>query len=214
MNYFCNPSYGHNGQGIYTMNSWGDVDIFMVDGRWWRSADDITDSINGKPNPEKTVIGAQQMNWLKNSLSYSLATFKIVMFGSQVLNPVSPFDKLADFPVEYQELMGFLEQQKINGVLFLSGDRHHSEIIKVDRPGTYPLHDITISPLTSGTHQFGAAERNNPYRVVGVAEKQNYGRFTVSGPRNDRQLKVDMLGVKGDLLATWSVSEKELKTPK
>lgn len=213
MNYFCNPSYGHNGQGIYTMNSWADVDIFMVDGRWWRSADEITDSINGQPNPDKTVLGAQQMNWLKNSLSYSQATFKIVMFGSQVINPVSPFDKLLDFPIEYQELMGFLEQQKINGVLFLSGDRHHSEIIKVDRPGTYPLHDITISPLTSGTHQFGAAEKNNPYRIIGIDEKQNYGKFTVSGPRNNRQLKVDMIGVKGDLLATWSVSEKELKTP-
>lgn len=214
MNYFCNPSYGHNGQGIYTMNSWADVDIFMIDGRWWRSADDLLDSIDGKPNPDKSMMGAQQLAWLKNSLSYSTATFKLVMFGSQVINPVSPFDKLADFPLEYQEFMAFLQQQKIDGVVFLSGDRHHSEIIKVDRPGTYPLYDVTISPLTSGTHQFGAAEKNNPYRIIGVAEKQNYGRFTVSGPRNERSLKVDMLGVKGDLLGTWTISEKELKTPR
>jgi len=212
MHYFCNPSYGHNGQGIYTMNSWADIDIFMVDGRWWRSADEILDSIDGKPNPDKQMMGEQQLTWLKNSLSYSLATFKIIMVGSQVLNPVSPFDKLTDFPNEYQQLMNFLNQQKTNGVVFLSGDRHHSEIIKVDRPGTYPLYDITISPLTSGTHRFGAVEKNNPYRVIGVEEKQNYGRFSFSGPRNNRVMKVEMIGVKGELLGTWTISEKELKS--
>jgi len=96
--YFCNPSAGENGQGIYTMTNWGDVDVFMTDDRWWRSADRMKDSVNGKPNPEKRMLGKQQMEWLKNSLLYSNATFKIIAVGSQVLNPVSPFDKWRDFP--------------------------------------------------------------------------------------------------------------------
>ena len=37
--YFCNPSAGENGQGIYTMTSWGDADIFITDNRWWRTKD-------------------------------------------------------------------------------------------------------------------------------------------------------------------------------
>lgn len=211
--YFCNPSAGENGQGIYTMTSWGDVDVFMTDDRWWRSADRMKDSVNGKPNPEKRMLGKQQMEWLKNSLLYSNATFKIIAVGSQVLNPVSPFDKWWDFPAEYDELMHFLKEYNINGVLFLTGDRHHSEIIKVEREGTYPLYDITCSPLTSGTHTFGAAEKNNPYRVLGIDEKQNYTRFSFSGKRNDRKLTVEYLGVKGEILGSWSVSEKELKSP-
>lgn len=211
-NYWCNPSYGENGQGIYTMLTWGDADIFITDDRWWRSADDTKDSVNGFPNPEKEFLGQQQMEWLKNSLLYSSATFKIIAVGSQVLNPVSPFDKWRDFPAEYTELMDFLQEYRINGVLFLTGDRHHSEIIKVERPGTYPLYDITVSPLTSGTHVFGSAEKNNPYRVLGIDQLQNYGRFSFSGPRNDRKLTVDFLGLKGEKLGTWSVSEKELKT--
>ena len=210
--YFCNPSAGENGQGIYTMTSWGDADIFMTDDRWWRSADRMKDSVDGKPNPEKRVLGEQQMEWLKNSLLYSSATFKIIALGSQVLNPVSPFDKLGNFPVEYDELMNFIKEYKINGVLFLTGDRHHSEIIKVDRPGTYALYDITVSPLTSGTHSFGGAEKNNPYRVLGIDEKQNYARFSFSGKRNERKLLVEFFGVKGDKLGEWSVSENELKT--
>lgn len=211
--YFCNPSSGENGQGIYTMTSWGDADIFMTDDRWWRSADRMKDSVNGQSNPEKRMLGKQQMDWLKNSLLYSAATFKIIAVGSQVLNPVSPFDKWQDFPAEYDELMQFIKEYKINGVIFLTGDRHHSEIIKVERPNTYPLYDITVSPLTSGTHTFGGAEKNNPYRVLGIDEKQNYARFSFSGKRNDRKLTVEFFGVKGEALGTWSISEKELKTP-
>jgi alkaline phosphatase D len=211
--YFCNPSSGENGQGIYTMTSWGDADIFMLDDRWWRSADKIKDSMDGKPNPDKRMFGVQQMEWLKNSLLFSSATFKIIATGSQVLNTVSPYDKLVDFPAEYYELMSFLKEYKVNGVVFLTGDRHHSEIIKTERPGTYSLYDITVSPLTSGTHKFYGPEKDNPYRVFGLDEKQNYGKFSFSGPRNNRKLTVEFIGVKGDKLGEWSIHEKDLKTP-
>lgn len=211
--YFCNPSAGENGQGIYTMTSWGDADIFLTDDRWWRSADDMADSINGLPNPEKKMLGDQQMEWLKNSLLYSTATFKIVVVGSQVLNPVSPFDKWRDFPAEYQAFMDFLAANKIPGVLFLTGDRHHSEIIKTERPGAYPLYDVTVSPLTSGTHSFGGVEKNNPYRVYGLDQQQNYARFSFSGDRGNRKLTVSFFGVKGEAFGNWSISEKELKNP-
>jgi alkaline phosphatase D len=212
--YFCNPSSGENGQGIYTMTSYGDVDLFLTDDRWWRSADRVKDSINGQPNPAKKMLGVQQMEWLKNSLLHSNATFKIITVGSQVLNPASPFDKWKDFPVEYFELMQFLEEYKINGVLFLTGDRHHSEIIKVERPGTYALYDITVSPLTSGTHKFGSAEANNPYRIFGLDQKQNYGKFMLSGARGSRKLSVEFLGVKGEKLGEWSIMENELRSPR
>ena len=211
--YFCNPSSGQNGQGIYTMTTWGDADIFITDNRWWRSADATKDSIDGKPNSEKRMLGKQQMDWLKNSLLYSSATFKIITVGSQVLNPVSPFDKWRNFPAEYDELMNFLKEYNISGVVFLTGDRHHSEIIKVERPGTYPLYDITVSPLTSGTHIFGAAEKNNPYRVLALDQKQNYGKISFTGKRGERKMTVEYLGIKGEKLNEWSIAENDLKTP-
>ncbi len=213
MDYFCNPSYGENGQGIYSMFSWGDADFFLTDGRWFRSEDRVKDSVNGKPNPDKRMLGEQQMEWLKNALLFSNATFKIVVVGSQVLNSVSPYDKWSDFPVEYNEMMNFLSDNRINGVLFLTGDRHHSEIIKLERPNSYSLYDITVSPLTSGTHKFGGVEANNPLRVFGLDEKQNYARISISGKRNERKLSVEFLGVKGEKLGEWNIMEKDLKTP-
>ena len=194
------------------MTSFGDADIFMLDDRWWRSADEMKDSINGKPNPSKRMFGDQQLEWLKNSLLYSSATFKIITTGSQILNSVSPYDKLLDFPIEYVELMSFLNDNKIDGVIFLTGDRHHSEVIKTERKGNYPLYDITVSPLTSGTHKFGLAEQNNPFRVIGIDGKQNYGRVSFSGKLNERKLTVEFVGVKGEKLGEWSISEKDLKT--
>ncbi len=210
--YWMNPSYGMNNQGVYTKWSYSDVDFFLMDDRWWRSADDSKDSIAGVPNPSKRMWGAEQFEWLKNSLLSSKATFKIILNGSQLLNPVSPYDKLLDFPAEYQELMDFLQLQKINGILFMSGDRHHSEVIKIDRVGTYPLYDITVSPLTSGTHIFGGPEKNNPYRVLGIDQKQNFGKVSVTGERGKRKLQVDFLGVRGELLDNWSIDEQTLKS--
>jgi alkaline phosphatase D len=212
--FWANPSYGENGMGIYTRISYGDVDIFMLDDRTWRSSDRLADSVDGKPNPLKKMFGDQQMEWLKNAMAGSIATFKIIATGSQVLNPRSPFDCFRKFPVEYHDLMQFIKTQKITGVLFLTGDRHHSEVIRVDGLTDYPLYDITVSPLTAGTHVFGRDEQNNPFRVAGVDQKQNYGRVSLTGKPKDRKLTVTFIGVKGEDLGEWSVHEKELQVIK
>jgi alkaline phosphatase D len=214
MSYWANPSYGENGQGIYTKISHGDVDIFMLDDRTWRSADNWDDSVSGKPNPEKKMFGEKQMQWLREALVGSSATFKIIATGSQVLNPRSPFDCFRRFPAEYHPFMQFLREEKISGVVFLTGDRHHSEVIKVEGLTDYPMYDITVSPLTSGTHVFGSDEKDNPFRVIGIDQKQNYGRISIAGKAKDRRLTVRFLGVKGEALGEWSVHENELKKQK
>lgn len=209
--YWANPSYGEDGKGIYSKISYSDMDIFLLDDRTWRASDNLEDSVDGKPNPLKKMFGEQQMRWLKNALAGSGATFKVIATGSQVLNPVSPFDCFRKFPVEYYELMDFIRKEKISGVLFLTGDRHHSEVIRVEGLLSYPLYDITASPLTSGTHVFGAAEKDNPYRVYGLDQKQNYAQVSVTGKPKERVLRVIFKGLNGEKLGEWSVGEAELK---
>lgn len=213
MNYTCNPSYGEKDEGIYSIVSYSDVDIFLTDDRYFRSEDDILDSIDGKPNADKTYFGKTQMEWLKNALSYSKATFKIIATGGQVLNTANKFECMQQYSVEYNELLKFLSDQKINGVLFFTGDRHHSEVIKMDRLGMYSLFDITNSPYTSGVSKAKGMELNNPARVAGtLVEAQNFSKVTVKGKKNERVLVVEFIGLKGEKLGGWQINENNLKT--
>ena len=214
MNYWTNPSYGEDGEGIYTKITKNDVDIFMLDDRWWRSADAMADSVDGKPNADKRMWGKKQLEWLKNALLISNGntniSFRIIATGSQVLNPVSPYDCAAHYPAELTELENFLQENKIKDVIFLDGDRHHSEIIKVQKDGMYPLYDITASALTSGVSKFAGPEKDSPYRLLGIDETQNFTKITVSGKKNDRTLQVEYFDPKGAKLAAWQVLQKEL----
>jgi alkaline phosphatase D len=124
---------------------------------------------------------------------------------------MSPYDCFRHFSIEYKELMDFLTETKINGVVFLTGDRHHSEVIKSERTNAYTLYDVTSSPLTSGSHKFGGPEKNNPYRVAGVDNIQNYSRISFSGTRKDRKMKVEFIDTKGNILKDWSIDAKQLR---
>ncbi|HRI19561.1 MAG TPA: alkaline phosphatase D family protein [Panacibacter sp.] len=214
MKYWANPSYGMNGQGIYTKVSWNDVDVFMLDDRWYRSDDGMPDSINGQPNPGKKMLGDVQMEWLKTALVQSngntLINFRIIAVGSQVLNPYSPYDCFHHFPKEYNELMDFIAANKIKGIVFVTGDRHHSEVIKAERPGSYTLYDITASPFTSGIGKTRGAEINNPVRVGAEIDEQNYARFTFSGKPKERKLTVNFVGLHGETLSEWSIMAADL----
>jgi len=211
-NYTLNPSYGEDGKGIYTKMSYGDVDFFLTDNRYFRSNDKLVDSIDGKPNTAKTYFGSMQMEWLKNALLYSSSPFKIIASGSQVLNPVSTAESLRDYSYEYHELMNFITAHKITGVIFFTGDRHHSEVIKLERPTAYTLYDITISPLTASVGTLRGSEINNPARLPNtLVEAQNFGNISVTGPKDNRVLKVEFIGIKGDKIAEWKVNERELR---
>jgi alkaline phosphatase D len=170
--------------------------------------------VDGKPNPAKRMFGQKQMDWLKNALINSTAPFKIIVSGSQVLNIASSQDCLKEYPTEFEELLGFLQAEKIPGVIFMTGDRHHSEVIRYKLPEGYTMYDITTSPLTAGIAAVRDAEKENPDRVPGtLVEAQNYSRISISGAQRQRKLKVEFLGIKGEKLAEWSVDEGELKFP-
>jgi alkaline phosphatase D len=214
MDYWANPSYGANGQGIYSKFSWNGVDFFLLDDRWFRADDKMPDSINGQPNPSKKMFGDEQMHWLKNALLLSAGDantgFRMIITGSQVLNPFAPGDCLRHYPVEYNELISFIADNKINGVVFVTGDRHHSEIIKGITPNCYPLFDITVSPLTSAVSATRGAERNNPARISKETDTQNYGRFSFTGSGQDRKMQVEIIGTDGSKLDEWGITLKEI----
>jgi alkaline phosphatase D len=211
-NYWLNPSYGEDEKSIYTKISYADVDYFLLDDRYFRSEPNLPDSIDGMLNKDKTFFGTQQLDWLKNSLLFSNAPFKIIVTGSQVLNPLNKYECMQEYPYEYNQLLSFINEQKIKGIIFLTGDRHHSEIIKLNRTSLYPLYDITVSPYTSGVSKVSGAEENNPNRVNNtLIEAQNFAKISFTGKKGERLMSVDFIGIKGEKLGAWSISEKEIR---
>ncbi len=213
MDYWPNPTFGQNNEGIYTNFTHNDADFFLMDDRYFRSADDMAETVDGKPNPDKKMYGDVQMEWLKNALLSSSAPFKFIVTGSQVLNPNSSKDCLRHYPAEFEALMSFIESNKVEGVLFLTGDRHHSEVIKLERKGAYSLYDITASPLTSGVSGvLNSKEKDNPTRVLGsLVIEQNFAKISITGPKSNRQLNIDFINMDGKKQGGFSVNEKDLK---
>ncbi len=210
--YWLNPNSGENNEGIYTMFNYGDVDFFLLDDRFFRSDVKMPDSINNLTNEDKAYFGKKQLDWLKNNLLFSKATFKIIVTGNQVLNPINNYECVEHYPKEYNDLIGFLTNQKINGVVFLTGDRHHSEVIEMPRPNAYPLYDITVSPLTSGVGKVSGKELDNPFRVANtLIEAQNFGKISFFGSKGNRTMKVDFIDKNGANLGSWFVEEGKLK---
>jgi alkaline phosphatase D len=219
--YFCNPTSGIDNKGIYTKINYADVDLFLLDGRYFKTSDKLSDSINGQPNLDKVMLGKQQMDWLKNALLASNdanrvaqqtanASFKIICIGSQVLNTLSPYEKFSDYKTEYNELLNFIKEYKINGVVFLTGDRHFTEVIKLQQPNMYPLYDLTISPLTSGTSSPSKAEKNNPNQVLLVEKTQNYGKINISGPAGNRIMHVGIVDINGKEINAIDIKQTDL----
>ena len=214
MESWCNPTFGQNGQGIYSTITYNDLQVFLLDDRWFRSNDKTPDSVGGKPNTDKRMFGEDQMEWLKNSLRGSNTNpnikFRIIATGSQVLNPISPSDCFRHFTAEYNELMNFLASEKIQGVLFLTGDRHLSQVIKAERPGLYPLYDVTVSSLTAGSGRFNSAEKNLPAMMLGIDGQQNYAKIAIAGQGIQRTLAVKYFGLHGNPLGEFKVSLNEI----
>ncbi len=212
--YWPNQTYGENGSGIYQKFQMYDSEFFMLDNRTFRSANELNESPG--TNIQKNFLGRRQLDWLFNSLIASNATFKFIVSGSQVLNPIADKECYRQYKAEFDELMTFIITNKIQGVIFLSGDRHFSEIIKIENPGFYPLYDFTCSPLSSGVHNINnKPEFTNPNRVPGtLLQENNFGKISISGPKKERTVKIETFDVAGNQKWDYSIKESELKIKK
>lgn len=208
--YWFNPSAGEiNNKGVYFYFSWSDVDFIMTDDRYHRAPNKLIDST-------KDYFGQTQLTWIKDRLLNSFAPFKVIINGGQSINMNNPYEGFQQFKKEQNDLLAFIKEHKIEGVVFLSGDRHHTELLKLQLDGMYPLYEFTSSPLTSSPNKNLREEQNNPLRVDGtlVNDQRNFGMMRVSGEKGKRLMVLQTYSVKGDLLWERSISETELKFPK
>jgi alkaline phosphatase D len=202
--FWANPKGRPLGEGSVTSTfGWGDCQFFMLDDRWFRAPNNDKDST-------KAFLGDAQIDWLIDAMTFSKAPFKIIACGGQVINNARFYENYAAYPVERRKLIDRITAAKIPGVIFLSGDRHHAELSKLERPGTYPLYDLTTSPLTAGIHSPG--NEPNTLRVEGTLfNAHNFALLKLSGKGKDRVMKIQLMNNSGQLVWEKELRAEELK---
>lgn len=179
--------------GITQQFQFNDMDFFLMDDRWWR-----TDHTVENPSPQ--MLGKEQMDWLILALKKSKAPFKFVAVGVQVLNDDPVYENYSQFKNERAELLKRIDENNIENVIFLTGDRHHTELSKLDMENV-TVYDLTCSPLTSRSYGF-EKEKNSLSIEESQVSVPNFGILEFSGERKSRLVKMTIYNAAGEEL--WS----------
>lgn len=195
--FWANNAFGIHGKpGITTHFQWHDVDFYLLDNRYYRTPI--------YSNGESSMLGAEQVDWLIDALKASRAPFKVVALGSQFLSTAAVGENYVMYPRERETLISRIRQENINGVIFVTGDRHHSELSKLELGNGNVIHDLTVSPLTSGTHH--TENEVNGLRVENtLVTDRNFAVCTVSGPRTNRKLTIQLIDSQGEELWDYTI---------
>ena len=203
--FWGNPNYDVTGKGGITgFFQWSDLDFFLLDNRYHRTA-------NNNFTGNRQMLGKDQIDWLINALSFSQASFKFVAVGGQVISNGAVYENYATYPDERKYLLDKIREAKIEGVIFLDGDRHHTILSKMqETKNVYPLYDLTCSSLTAGVNN-----DNEPYNSFKLEETfvnvNNFGMLNVTGPANDRELTIQIFDKDGKELWIKSIKANDLK---
>lgn len=120
-----NPRYGEKeNPGVYFKFTRGDIDFFMLDDRYNR------DPNNAPEDGHKSYLGEKQTEWLKRELLASKAKIKVLASGGEWQTYSQPAS-WASFKRERDDLFKFIDENKITGLLLVSGDRHFTAAYQV-----------------------------------------------------------------------------------
>ncbi|MFD4910765.1 alkaline phosphatase D family protein [Kitasatospora purpeofusca] len=155
VDYRANATFGHvtggtrplaertAGEGIYTSFRRGPIEVFLIDPRWFSN---WTTGV---------CMGDIQLNWLRNALSSSTATFKVLASGMTWYDkPGGEKDDWSTCQTEKLELLKFIKEERISGCVLISGDIHISRAVKNfdattanPLPAGYDMWEYVVSPV-------------------------------------------------------------------
>jgi len=126
---------------LYRSFRYGDLmELIMLDERLegrTEPVDSLTDP--ALEDPGRSMLGAEQLSWLKEKLSKTSSTWKVI--GNQVIfsylnwgfvpNWTINLDSWDGYPAEQKNLANFIKDEEIDNVVFITGDTHSSWAFEV-----------------------------------------------------------------------------------
>ena len=149
---------------IYRSFNWGpNLDLFILDGRSYRSPNSMADT----PENNKTMLGTEQLEWLEQGLMNSSAIWKVISSDVPISVPTGAnasilgrdgwangnetnFSSETGFERELQQLLNFLDDSNIENVVFVTTDVHFPANILYDLDANNDGDKLIFHELISG----------------------------------------------------------------
>ena len=163
-----------------------DLDLFVLDTRQYRSRSTDLDG------PAKTMLGAEQVQWLIEGLIRSTATWKIIATtvplsipkgGAGYSDGWATGPGAPGFERERQVLVDAILQRGMKNVIFLGGDVHYVQANAYDpnRDGIIDFHEFVAGPLSARPgRETPANDTLHPTRLVNEGGYQNFGLVRIT----------------------------------
>ena len=158
---------------------------------------------------DSTLLGSAQWKWLEAELSRP-ADVRIICSSTQFGIEYNGYEAWANFPHEQQKMFALIKKTGAEGIIFLSGDVHYSEISRLNAPDMYPLYDFTSSGITS-TWYFATPNKN---RIEGPVMDNHFGLVTIDWPLADPMITFEVIDVTGNRRFDYSVPLSTLQFKK
>lgn len=173
--------------GVGGVLSLGDFNLYFLDGRFFRS-----------PEKSGSHLGLDQTAWFYSKLREE-ASPSLIIKGDQFFGGYQPRESFeGSHPDDFHRFVNELRQIPTPFV-FVSGDRHMSEIMQFPR-GLFgkPSFEITSSPLHAKTFKDDQVQKN-PWRVVSEVENVNFTIIENEAKENHWFMNVENIGIDGNL---------------
>ena len=180
----------------------------MLDCRYYREPSSAEGNIE-----DPQMLGEVQLNWLKEKLLASKGTFKVIAssvpwaYGAKG-GMEGRFDTWRGYKKERKEIFDFLAENKIEGVILLSADRHRSDLWKIKRDNAYSLYEMESSRLVnSHTHNC----MDDPERILCYNDKCSFGKVIFSTSSAEPYVTYEIWSIDNEKIEEFTIKLKELK---
>ena len=107
--------------------------------------------------PDRTMLGARQLRWLKHRLQDDSSRWKLIVNQVPIVQLfVLPYDRWEGYVAERTDLLQFIDDENINGVVFLTTDIHANagspSFVDILAEGTDPVaYEVVTGPIQTCT---------------------------------------------------------------
>lgn len=206
--------------GIYDAHVFGPegqrVQVILLDTRYFR--DPITLNPDGRVNGlgpyipstdgKGTMLGEAQWAWLEAQLSKP-ADVRIIASSIQVLADEHGWETWGNFPHERDRLYALIDATNASGVVFISGDRHLTEVSADDPTAApYRMWDFTSSGMNEKARP---VTEPNAHRRGDVLRVSNFGLMQIDWDPTEPTLTYQSRGRDGRVLIEQTVKLNSLR---